>query len=219
MNSIHDMGGMHGLGPLVREADEPIFHAPWEARVLGLLPAVGAWRKWNGDAFRQAVERIPAADYLRMPYYEKWMTALIALATEAGLVTREEVATGRAAPATPKLVPCLTPEAVPDIMAKGAPKTRPAAAAARFTAGQQVRARNMHPTTHTRLPRYVRGRLGEVTALHGAHVFPDSNALFRGENPQHVYTVRFSARELWGEDANARDSVCVDMWEPYLDHA
>jgi nitrile hydratase subunit beta len=219
MNSIHDMGGMHGLGPLVREVDEPIFHAPWEARVAGLMPALGAWRMWNSDAFRQVIERIPAVDYLRAPYYEKRLIALTTLATESGLVTRQEITTGQVASGTPKLVPCLAPEAVPDTMAKGAPKTRPSPAAARFTVGQQVRARNMHPTTHTRLPRYVRGRLGEVTALHGAYVFPDSNALFRGENPQHVYTVRFAAHELWGEDANPHDSVCVDLWEPYLDHA
>lgn len=219
MNSIHDMGGMQGFGPLVREAEEPLFHAPWEARIVGVMPALGAWRKWNSDVFRQTIESVPAADYLRTSYYEKRLNALTTLAIEAGLLSREEVATGQVAPGTPKLTPCLAPEAVSEVMARGVPKSRPALAPARFAIGQRVRPRNIHPTTHTRLPRYVRGRLGEVRALHGAHVFPDSSALRQGENPQHLYAIRFSARELWGEDANARDSVCLDLWEPYLEPA
>lgn len=112
MNSIHDMGGMQGFGPLVREAEEPLFHAPWEARIVGVMPALGAWRKWHSDVFRQTIESVPAADYLRTSYYEKRLNALTTLAIEAGLLSREEVATGQVAPGTPKLTPCLAPEAV-----------------------------------------------------------------------------------------------------------
>jgi nitrile hydratase subunit beta len=91
--------------------------------------------------------------------------------------------------------------------------------AARFRAGDRVRARNMHPVGHTRLPRYARGKLGTINADHGVFVFPDTNAHFLGENPQHLYSVRFAARELWGEQASARDSVFIDMWDDYLEPA
>lgn len=219
MNSIHDMGGMHGLGELVREADEPLFHAAWERRVVGLNPALAAWGKWNVDAFRQKMERIPAADYLRMPYYEKWLIGFTALAIEAGLISREELASGRPAPGAAKLTPALAPGAVAAVMDRGGPKNRPAPAPARFAVGARVLARNINPTAHTRVPRYVRGRVGQVIAGHGAHVYPDTNAQFQGEDPQHLYTVRFAARELWGATANPRDSVSLEMWEPYLDHA
>lgn len=219
MNSVHDMGGMDGLGTLAPEPDEPLFHAPWEARVLGLASALGAWGKWNTDVFRQAQERLPAAEYLRMSYYERWFTVYASLAVDAGLISREEIAAGRPAPGEPKATPKLRPEMIVPAFLAGSPKTRPVESAPRFTAGEHVRARIINPATHTRLPRYLRGHAGEITAHHGAHVFPDSNALFQGENPQHLYTVRFRATDVWGPDANPRDTICADLWEPYLDHA
>lgn len=82
-----------------------------------------------------------------------------------------------------------------------------------------VRARNLNPEGHTRLPRYVRGRQGQIHQHHGAHVFPDTNAHFQGEQPQHLYSVRFPAQELWGEKASATDAVYVDLWESYLEPA
>ena len=91
---------------------------------------------------------------------------------------------------------------------------RPARNPARFRIGDRIRVKNIHPTTHTRLPRYVRGHLGMIESLHGCHVFPDSNALGVGENPQWLYTVRFNARDLWGPDADPNLRVSVDAWEP-----
>ena len=219
MNSIHDMAGMHGLGPLLIEADEPLFHAPWEARAVGLNAALGAWGKWNVDAFRQSMERIPAGDYLRMPYYQRWLTALTALAIEKGLVTNDEVASGRPAEDAPKLVPALFEADVLAAMKRGTSKARAIEAPPIFASGDGVRAVNINPVAHTRLPRYVRGRAGKVIACHGAYIFPDTNALFLGERPQHLYTVRFTSREVWGEVANPNDSVYLDLWESYLDHA
>jgi nitrile hydratase beta subunit len=219
MNSIHDMGGMQGFGPLVIEVDEPLFHESWEARAVGLNAALGAWGRWNVDAFRLHMECIPAVDYLHMPYYLKWLTALTALAIERGLVTRDEVACGRPAAGAPKLVPALAIADVVPAMERGTSKSRTIAAPPRFALGDGVRAININPITHTRLPRYVRGRVGKVIASHGGYIFPDTNSLFQGESPQHVYTVRFSSREVWGEAANPFDSVCVDLWESYLDHA
>ena len=105
------------------------------------------------------------------------------------------------------------------IVRSGALKSRDVAVAARFTANQRVRARTMHPARHTRLPRYVRGKIGTVERDHGVYVFPDTNALFFGENPQHVYSVRFAAREVWGDQASPRDAVYLDLWDDYLEPA
>jgi nitrile hydratase len=217
MNGVHDMGGMHGLGPVEYEPNEPVFHAPWEARTLALNLALSAWRKWNIDASRHQIEQIPAADYLRMSYYEKWLTRLIELAVKAGLVTRAEVESGRPAPGAAKATPALSAAQVSPALGRGAPATRDVPVEPSFRVGERVRARNMHPLGHTRLPRYARGKTGTVARDHGVHVFPDANAHFRGENPQHLYSVRFAARELWGDAAPANDAVFIDLWDGYLE--
>jgi len=219
MNGVHDMGGMHGFGPVEPEADEPVFHAPWEGRVLAMRRALGAWRRWNIDAGRHSIETLPPADYLRMSYYEKWLASAIKLALGAGLISQRELETGRRDPATPVATPPLTADKVMPALMAGGPTHRETTVRPRFAAGQAVRAREIHPAGHTRLPRYVRGRLGTIERDHGAHVFPDSNARFQGENPQFLYTVRFAARELWGDAANPVDAVYLDLWEEYLDVA
>ncbi len=218
MNGIHDMGGMHGMGSIAYEKDEPVFHARWEGVAFALNRAMGVWGKWNLDASRHGIERLPPSEYLRMSYYEKWTARLELLLVESGLVTVEELASGRAAPGSPKLTPALTAEKVP-ALGKGRPASRDVAVAPRFLPGQVVRARNIHPEGHTRLPRYARGRQGTIDRDHGVFVFPDTHARFEGEKPQHVYSVRFAARELWGEQASARDSVYVDLWDDYLEPA
>ena len=219
MNGIHDMGGMHGMGPVCRETGEPVFHEAWEGRVFALSFAVRAWRKWNIDAGRYEIELIPPADYLRMSYYERWLASLVPLMIKRGLVTREEVQTGRSAAGSPKAEPPLTAERVPTMVRSGALARRDVPVSARFDVNQRVRARTMHPAGHTRLPRYVRGKIGTVERDHGIYVFPDTNALFLGENPQHVYSVRFAARELWGNQASPRDAVYLDLWDDYLEPA
>ncbi len=219
MNGIHDMGGMHGMGPVEPEKNEPVFHATWEGRVFALNVAMGFWRKWNIDASRHGIKRIPPAEYLRMSYYEKWFTRLLTLLLESGLIAPAELASGRPAPGTAKLDPPLTASRVAETLGKGGPTSRDVPSVPRFCAGQPVRARNLHPTGHTRLPRYVRGKRGVIDRDHGVFVFPDTNAHFLGEKPQHVYSVRFAARELWGESASARDSVYVDLWDDYLEPA
>jgi len=219
MNGVHDMGGMHGLGPIEAPADEPLFHAPWEARVLALTLAVAAWGRWTLDASRHQRELIPGPDYLAMTYYEKWLTGLIALMTRSGLVTAEEMESGRPAPGLAKAAPPLTAERVPAVIASGGPTTRQGPAPHRFRVGDTVRARNINPTGHTRLPRYARGHVGVVERDHGAHVLPDTNAHGLGECPERLYGVRFSARDLWGEEARAGDSVHLDLWDRYLDPA
>lgn len=219
MNGVHDMGGMHGMGPITPEPDEPVFHETWEGRVFALNRATAALGKWNIDAGRHSIERIPPSDYLRMSYYEKWLAGLVTRLQESGLVTGAELESGRAALGSTKATPPLTAERVAATPTERDWFERPVNAAPRFAVGDRVRAKKIHPTGHTRLPRYARGNLGIIDRIHGAHVFPDSNAHFQGENPEHLYSVRFSARELWGEEAAAHDSVYIDLWESYLDPA
>jgi nitrile hydratase subunit beta len=219
MNGVHDMGGMHGFGPVQPEAHEPVFHARWEARVFALRSMMGAWRRWSIDVGRHRIERLPPADYLRMSYYEKWLVSLIDLSLDAGLVTPEEIASGRPAAGSAPQSPPMAADKLLVVLAAGSPTLRATSLKPRFATGDTVRARNVHPTGHTRLPRYVRGRLGVIERDHGAHVFPDSNARFQGENPQTLYTVRFAARELWGDVANPADAVNLNLWGDYLDPA
>jgi len=216
MNGAHDMGGVHGFGPVVPEADEPTFHAEWEGRVFALVLAAGKPGQWNIDMVRFARENRPPADYLAKSYYEIWLAGLEAMLAERGLVSPDEIKAGRAL-GEPKKVDGILPHSnVEAIFARGRPTERPASVPARFRIGDRVRARNIHPTTHTRLPRYVRGHSGIIERLNGCHVFPDTNALGQGENPQWLYTVRFDARDLWGREADPMLKVSVDAWEPYL---
>ena len=217
MNGVHDMGGMHGMGPIQEEKNEPVFHHEWEGRIFAMNRAMGAWRKWNLDASRHSRELIPPAEYLRMSYYEKFVAGLVALIVNSELATRAEIESGVPAAGSAKAVPALTVEKANVVIAKGMPASRNVPVVARFQAGQRVRARNMHPVGHTRLPRYARGKFGTIDRDHGVFVFPDTNAHFQGEKPQHVYSVRFAARELWGAQAAPKDSVYVDLWDDYLD--
>jgi len=220
LNGIHDLGGMHGMGAICPEKNEPVFHEPWEGRVYAINRALAVWGKWNIDASRHGIERLPPADYLRMSYYEKWLARVVALLMEHGLITQEELASGRPAPGSPKLTPPLTGAAAAALAANRGNYMRPEAKAkARFKPGDRVRTRKLNPVGHTRLPRYARGREGVIARAHGIFVFPDSNAHFEGEQPQHLYSVRFAARELWGEQAPPRDSVYLDLWDSYLERA
>lgn len=215
MNGIHDMGGMHGFGPVRSEHGEPVFHQAWEARLFALRHALGAWGKWNIDTSRHARELIPAADYLRMSYYERWLAGLVAQLVEVGLLTREELSSGRPAAGAARATPPLHADGLERLLA-GSPSQRELALLPGFIPGDCVRARNIHPTGHTRLPRYVRGKAGRVVRDHGVHVFPDANAHGQGEQPQRLYGVRFEAAELWGDGAGPRAAVYLDLWESYL---
>jgi nitrile hydratase beta subunit len=213
MNGVHDMGGMHGFGAVVPEENEPIWHAPWEARVYGLARSLGA------PGLRQQIERMPPADYLRVSYYEKWLCSLTENAIRLGLITRQEAETGRADPASSKATPALTADRVEAAMQVGRLSTRKVERQPAFRLGDAIRTRNIHPQSHTRLPRFARDKPGVIVLLHGAHVYPDTLALGQGENPQPLYTVAFRARDLWGESANPRDTVRIDLWEDYLEPA
>jgi nitrile hydratase len=218
MNGVHDMGGMHGMGPVEIEKDEPVFHAGWEARTYALTIACGSHRKWNIDVSRHSRERMPPADYLAATYYERWLFGLRTLLVEQGLVTARELKTGRAeGQADPAGV--LRVNQVENFLANRIRARVDVEVAPRFRAGQGVVARNIHPSGHTRLPRYARGRRGVIDRDYGVFIFPDTNAMTRDKKPQHLYGVRFAARELWGQAASARDSVYVNLWDDHLDPA
>ncbi len=202
------MGGMEGFGPVIREDNEPVFHAEWERRMFALASAILGRTGGNVDEFRHAIERMPAPRYLGTSYYEKWLDAVQTLLIEKGVVTRDELAARGAEPASP---------AQEANRIAGAPAPSRKRARARFREGERVRARNLNPHGHTRLPRYVRGRRGVIRRDWGVYVFADSNAHGAGKNPQHVYSVEFAARELWGSEAPARDVVRIDLWEDYLE--
>jgi nitrile hydratase len=218
MNGVHDLGGMHGFGPVEIEDNEPVFHGEWEKRAFALTLACGFLGRWNIDMGRYAREQMPPAEYLATSYYEHWFFGLEKLLVEQGLVSAQELVTGRAA------VRAAEPQAV--VAAEVATRLRnrrharvDAEVAPKFRAGDNVVARNLNPAGHTRLPRYARGRHGVIARDHGVFVFADTHAMNRDKKPQHCYSVRFAARELWGADAPAHDSVYLDLWDDHLDPA
>jgi nitrile hydratase len=213
-NTIHDMGGMHGFGPVEPEADEPVFHAPWESRVLAMQRATGAIGLWTIDGGRASLENLPPLDYLGSSYYRRWFLGMERRLVAHGLVADDEIAAGRSLRPGMRLNRKLT---LGDAKNWRWPQyDRPAPAPARFRPGDAVRTRNINPTTHTRLPRYARDKLGVVEAVRGCHVFPDSAAIGAGDDPRWLYTVVFSARELWGEEADPAVRVSIEAFEPYL---
>lgn len=218
MNGVHDMGGMQGFGPVIVEENEPLFHHPWESRALALTLAMGATGKWNIDWSRSVRESLPPAMYLSIEYYQIWFEALERLLVQSGLIAPEEIHASKAIVAPVQGLRILRKENVAATLSKGGPTERQALSAAQFAIGQRVRTREMNPSTHTRLPHYCRDKIGVVTAIHGAHVYPDTNALRQGEQPKWLYTVCFDATELWGDNTTA-SSVHVDCWEPYLQAA
>jgi nitrile hydratase beta subunit len=219
MNGAHDMGGVHGFGAVLPEPDEPVFHANWERRVHALVLAMGATGQWTLDAFRFACENRPPTEYLSKSYYQVWLAGLEHLLAERGLVAPDELTAGRSLRPAKAVKRTLAARDTAGLLKRGRPSHREAPRPARFQVGDQVRATNMHPVTHTRLPRYVRGHTGTITRAHGCHVFPDSNAHGHGEDPQWLYTVAFPGRELWGAAADPTVTVSVDAFEPYLEPA
>jgi nitrile hydratase len=222
MDGIHDLGGMQGFGRVEREEDEPPFHAPWEAAVLAIMRAGGSRGLFNIDEFRHAIERMEPARYLASSYYERWLDGIARLLLEKGVVAAEELearmsffSARLAASATAALTGPL-PEQVPADPGWRQDSVRQTGARPRFAPGDPVMTRSFHPRSHTRLPRYARGKRGVIHRLHGVHVFPDTHAHGLGEQPQPLYSVRFEARELWGETGEPNQLVHLDLWESYL---
>jgi nitrile hydratase subunit beta len=217
VNGVHDMGGMDGFGKVEPEANEPMFHEAWEGRVLAMVRALEGAGLFNIDTRRRYQETLPPHIYLASSYYQKWFLGLEDLLIDKGFIAASEVAAGHAA--SPAKLPKrgkFTVNDVERVTVRGN-FGREAPAPAKFKPGDRVRARNMHPATHTRLPRYVRGHVGVVERNLGCNVFPDSAATDAGENPQWLYTVVFDGLELWGPDSDPTIKVSIDAFEPYLE--
>lgn len=206
MNGVHDMGGMHGMGAVKIERDEPVFHEEWEKRAFALTLACGFLKRWNIDMARFAREQMPPADYLRSTYYEKWLYGLERLLAERGVWEARDV--------TP-----LPAAGVPEALRNRRAARMDEQVQPRFRAGDRVRARNINPAGHVRLPRYARGKAGVVDRDHGVFILPDEHARSGAKVASHCYSVRFEGRELWGPDAGARDAVYVDLFDEYLERA
>ncbi len=210
------MGGMRGFGA-VDPSDDERFHAEWEKRVFAVCLVNSIHLSGNADTTRFRLEQLPPTDYLRS-YFERWYLAQINACREANIINEEEksaLLSGQVPAQRNEAEFALTPEFMERLVSSGVPTVREESAAPAFGVGDEVRARNLNPATHTRLPGYVKGKIGQITALRGTHVFPDSNAKGDGEDPKPLYAVRFSCRELWGDESS--DSVILDLWEPYLE--
>ena len=218
MNGGADLGGMQGFGPVNEDADEPMYHAPWEPRVMGMVIALGACGQWNIDQSRHARESLPPAEYMASPYYKIWAEGVEKLLLDRTMVTSNELKSGKAEIAPVAVKATLIAEQVWNgLHSLGGRADRVETRKPKFKVGKHVRTINSHPMGHTRLPRYARGREGVITKMLGFHVFPDSSGNNRGEDPQWLYQVRFTSQELWGLDQNPRDSVTLDLWEPHFE--
>jgi nitrile hydratase len=218
MDGVHDMGGMDGFGKVAPEPNEPVFHERWEGRVLAISRAIRALGAWNIDWDRYGIELLLPQVYLTSSYYKRWFLRSVNLLVQRGFIEADEIAAGHALrPGKEPSRGKFTLTDVARVVRRGS-YGRPVPAPARFKIGDRVRAKNIHPRTHTRLPRYARGHVGVVERLHGAHVFPDSVVAGKGEDPQWLYTVRFDAQELWGADADPTVKVSIEAFEPYLEH-
>ncbi len=218
MDGAQDMGGLEVYGPVRIEPGEPVFHAEWERRAFAITLAMARPGNWNIDMSRSAREDRSPAEYLGMTYYEIWLDALERLMFARDLLSRDEVEFGRVLTEA-KPAPMLRADEVAAMLRRGAPSVRVPTTPARFAPGDRVRMKTVAPATHTRLPRYVRGRTGSIDLVHGAHVFPDSNANGTGEDPQWLYTVTFDGRELWGAEGDLTVHTSVDAWDSYLEPA
>ena len=212
-----DLGGRPNHEPIVSEPEDERFHASWEPRALALTLAMGATGAWNIDMSRAARETLP--DYEDLGYYQIWLEALERLLEERGLATADEIAAGRPLVPPRPVARVLHAGDVATALAKGSPTERAASVPARFAIGARVRMRPQAPDHHTRLPAYVRGHVGTIEKVHGAHVFADTHAQGLGENPQWLYNVVFDEAELWPDRPPQGLRVSVDAWEPYLEPA
>lgn len=235
MNGVHDLGGMHGFGPVERDPAEPPFEFDWVPAVIAMqaatVPAVA-----NIDEFRHAIERMEPVHYLRSTYFEHWADAMIRYCLEKGVFTEEDFerrtahfeavergerlseATGRRAGGGRNTLPPIgDPSPWKRAVSEGHPHRREPLASARFASGQAVLTSKAQPAGHTRLPRYVRGRRGVIERYQGCFALPDAAAHGHGDSPSHLYSVRFSAHELWGPSAEPGTSITIDLFEAYLE--
>ena len=218
MDGIHDLGGMDNFGPVVTEENEPVFHEDWERSICGHVIAMLGAGYVKVDEVRRATEMIAPAHYLNSSYYEKWLESALALFYEKNVLLPEEIEQGKSLRDDGMTLPPLPKQGAEFVLNNPVPASLDVELAPKFKAGDAVVTKNMHPHTHTRMPRYVRGKRGFIEKDYGVFLLPDTNAHGGPDKPQHVYSVCFSARELWGDDAPAKDSLYIDLFDDYMEH-
>lgn len=227
MNGIFDLGGTDGMGTVAYDqGTEPVFRADWEKAAFSMFAQGARAGLYNVDEFRHCIEQMDPAEYLLSNYYEHWTHAVEHFAQLKNLIDPAELdertqfyLDNPDAPLPDRREPELL-EFVNTAMAQGFPASRESEKDPAFAVGDRVHVATDSPTGHTRRARYIRGRTGQIVAAHGTYIYPDTAGNGLGEAPEHVYTVRFAATELWGAPAgDANGSVCIDVWEPYLSPA
>jgi nitrile hydratase beta subunit len=221
MNGIHDVGGMDGFGKIKIDENEPLFHEEWERRAFGLLNGALGQGWFNLDEMRHGIERMDPVDYLTSSYYGHWVSTLSKLLIEKGMIDEDELESKTQLyieQPDAELPRRENPELVKHmqmVLDFGASTLREVGTAPRFKVGDRVKTVNINPLGHTRLPRYTRGKYGVIQAAYGAHVFPDGHAHGKGESPEHLYSVRIEADELWGKDDP--EALYIDLWDSHLE--
>ena len=222
MSEIADIGGAPGFGPVhPPDPDEPPFHEEWEGRAFAMTAlTMGRISGQNLDAFRHALGRLDRAAYFDDGYYGRWLNAAELMLVDSGLLAPGAVdaraRTLRGEPADEPSAP--ESDTKPGYKASGPGSLREVPGPPRFAAGDRVRAVELSPEKHLKLPRYAAGHVGTVESVQPGHLLPDTHARFQGENPQHVYTVRFDSRELWGADAEPF-ALTIELFDSYLEQA
>jgi nitrile hydratase len=218
MDGVHDLGGQQNHGRVAIPEDEAPFHDDWEWRMWAIARAIARPPDWNIDKFRFTRELLQPAEYLSRSYFDQWYTAYAAMLLGSGLVTVEELSTGRSGERAPAALKPMSVADVAKLNAVSVRYDRPYGRAPRFDVGQRVCVELSGSVGHTRAPRYVRGRPGIVRSHHGAHIVPDESAAGR-EVAEPLYTVTFMLADLFPERAGSADKVSLELWERYLEPA
>ena len=220
MNGIHDMGGMGNFGPVIREENEPVFHAEWERRMFAVAHAVTFTVPFGDDQLRREIERIKPADYLNSSYYELWFRAVTTILKQREVITDDDLEHRNRGPQQDLHPEALVVDDVESVIMGGVETRRPKAEIPQqLSVGDRIRVHNNHPYHHTRVPLYCRGKVGTIVRDHGVFVNPDSNSEDLGEVPQHCYAVEFDSQVLWGDDAEAGTFITIDLQETYMEKA
>ena len=221
MDGIHDLGGMQGFGPVEMEKDEPVFHHDWEKRVFAMAIAASFVADFGDDQFRRQIEQLTPQQYLNSSYYELWFAGMLAQLKELKVINADEIKQAAGVNPLPAEFDINNQAQADGLMAvieQGASQAMPDAnGARRFAVDDKVITRTHLVATHTRLPRYARGKTGRVITEQGMFIFADTNSVNAGANPQMLYTVEFDASELWGDEAHSGDTLCLDLWDAYLE--
>jgi nitrile hydratase subunit beta len=221
MDGIHDLGGMQGFGPVYIEVDEPVFHHEWEKRVFALALAAPFVVEFGDDQFRRQIEHLSPKQYLNSSYYQLWLEGMINQLKECDAISDQELIQSAGISPLPKKFDSnnqAQADSLQEIVEAGISQAMPEATGpCRFSIGDTIITRDHIDSVHTRLPQYARGKPGEVIAERGMFTFADSNSADYVPKPQMLYCIEFLAVDLWGDEGQPGDTLCLDLWDDYLE--